>query len=47
MSRIVAPCHLHITLQAVLRSFEGLLANNGRHGNSNPCIYGGGLLTLA
>jgi hypothetical protein len=47
MSRMVAPCHLHITRQAVLRSFEGLLAHNGRHGHRHPCLHGGGWLTLA
>ena len=47
MSRIVATGHLHIALQAVLGGFKGLLAHEGWHGNRNPCLHGGRLLTLA
>ena len=47
MRRLVAPCHRHSALQAKLHSCEGLLAHDGRHGHGNPCVHGGGWLTLA
>ena len=47
IGRLVSTGHLHVTIQAVLSRFEGLLAEDGRHRHGHPLLRWGRLLTLA